>query len=110
MLSPSTLLTAGRLAGPDAKQIGYVLRKVDATKDAAGYTVEAPEVARICVRGAKANFSFDERFLVTHHYVDATTPPSSASPRRRPGLRAVPRQGRVEHRARRPVTAQDDAS
>jgi hypothetical protein len=69
-LSPSTLLTAGRLAGPQAKQIGYVLRKVEATKDAAGYTIQAPEVARICVRGAKANFSFDERFLVTHHYVD----------------------------------------
>jgi len=69
-LSPSTLLTAGRLAGPNAKQIGYVLHQVAATKDAAGYTVEAPEVARICVRGAKANFSYDERFLVTHHYVD----------------------------------------
>ena len=69
-LSPSTLLTAGRLAGQGAKQIGYVLHKVNATKDAAGYTVEAPEVARICLRGAKANFSFDERFLVTHHYVD----------------------------------------
>ena len=69
-LSPSTLLTAGRLAGPSARQIGYVLHQVAATKDAAGYTVEAPEVARICVRGAKANFSFDERFLVTHHYVD----------------------------------------
>ncbi len=69
-LSPSTLLTAGRLAGPDAKQLGYVLRKVAATKDASGYTIQAPEVARICLRGAKANFSFDERFLVTHHYVD----------------------------------------
>jgi hypothetical protein len=69
-LSPSTLLTAGRLAGPDAKQIGYVLRHVAASKDPGGYTVQAPEVARVCVRGAKANFSFDERFLVTHHYVD----------------------------------------
>jgi hypothetical protein len=69
-LSPSTLLTAGRLAGPNAQQLGYVLHKVTATKQAGGYTVEAPEVARICVRGAKANFSFDERFLVTHHYVE----------------------------------------
>lgn len=71
-LSPSTLLTAGRLAGPNAQQIGYVLHHVAAIKDAAGYTVQAPEVARICVRGAKANFSFDERFLVTHHYVDGS--------------------------------------
>jgi hypothetical protein len=69
-LSPSTLLVAGRLAGPNAQQLGYVIRKVNATKDAAGYTVEAPEVARICVRGGKANFSLDERFLVTHHYVE----------------------------------------
>lgn len=69
-LSPSTLLIAGRLAGPNAQQIGYVLRQVNATKDAAGYTVEVPEVARICVRGGKANFSLDERFLATHHYVE----------------------------------------
>jgi hypothetical protein len=69
-LSPSTLLVAGRLAGPNAQQIGYVIRRVDATKDAAGYTVEVPEVARVCVRGGKANFSLDERFLVTHHYVE----------------------------------------
>jgi hypothetical protein len=69
-LSPSTLLIAGRLAGPDAQQIGYVVRKVNATKDVAGYTVEVPEVARICLRGGKANFSLDERFLATHHYVE----------------------------------------
>lgn len=69
-LSPSTLLTAGRLAGPNAQQLGYVLRKVAATKQMGSYSVEAPELARICVRGAKANFSLDERFLVTHHYVE----------------------------------------
>jgi hypothetical protein len=67
-LSPSTLLVAGRLAGPNGAQIGYVLRKINATKDAGGYTVEAPEIARICVPGGKASFSLDERFLATHHY------------------------------------------
>lgn len=69
-LSPSTLLTAGRLAGPSARQLGYVLHKVNATKSGGAYSIEAPEVARICVRGAKASFSLDERFLVTHHYVE----------------------------------------
>jgi hypothetical protein len=69
-LSPSSLLIAGRLAGPDAKQIGYVIRKVNAVKDTNGYTVTAPEIARVCVNGAKASFSLDERFLVTHHYGD----------------------------------------
>jgi hypothetical protein len=69
-LSPSTLLTAGRLAGPNARQIGYVIRKVAADKQAGGYTITAPEVGRVCVRGGKANFSLDERFLATHHYVE----------------------------------------
>ena len=34
-----------------------------------GYTMEAKQIGRICLPGGKANFSFDERFLVTHHYL-----------------------------------------
>src|SRR5262249_10477208 len=32
--------------------------------------VQTPLAAEICVPGMKASFSFDERFLVTHQYVD----------------------------------------
>jgi hypothetical protein len=59
-----------RLSGPSSEQLGYVVRKVTATQNGTGYTVTAPEVARYCVQGAKPAISFDERFMVTHHYVD----------------------------------------
>jgi hypothetical protein len=71
VISPSSRLLMSRLAGPNGKQRGYVIRKLVATHDASGgYTVEAPEIARLCTSGAKVNFSFDERWVVTHDYVD----------------------------------------
>ena len=69
--------------GPDARQIGYVAapgrrhqgrRRLH--RRGAGSRRASASAAR------KANFSFDERFLVTHHYVDEERrSPSSASPR-----------------------------
>jgi hypothetical protein len=70
VLSPSTRLMVSRLSGPNSEQLGYVIRRVTATPNGSGYTVTAPEVARYCVQGAKPAISFDERFMVTHHYVD----------------------------------------
>ena len=70
VISPSSRLLISRLAGPDSSQRGYVLRRLVATPHAGGgYDVQTPEIARYCVKGAKPNFSFDERFIVTHHYV-----------------------------------------
>jgi len=71
ILSPSTRLMVSRLSGPNERQIGYVVRKVNATPTASGYSFSTPEVARYCVRGAKPAISFDERFMVYHHYVEA---------------------------------------
>ena len=71
VLSPSTRLVVSRLAGPNAEQLGYTLRRVNATANGSGYNVTTTEVGRYCVKGAKAGISFDERFLVTHHYVEA---------------------------------------
>jgi hypothetical protein len=51
--------------------VGYVIRKVEATRTESGYEIDAPEVARICANGTKPAFSYDERFLVFHHYVEA---------------------------------------
>jgi hypothetical protein len=70
VISPSSRLLVSRLAGPNGKQRGYVLHKLVATPAAGGgYTITTPEIGRYCVQGAKPNFSFDERFMVTHHYV-----------------------------------------
>jgi len=68
MVSPSTQLLASRVAG-ESGQAGYSIRKLRATSGPAGYELEAAPIARICIPGGKASFSFDERFLVTHHYL-----------------------------------------
>ncbi len=68
VLSPSTKLVVSRF-GNENEHLGYVLRKVDATPSGSSYSVSTPEVARYCVKGAKPSISFDERYMVTHHYV-----------------------------------------
>jgi hypothetical protein len=71
VISPSSRLLVSRLAGPDTTQRGYVLRKVKTTTNPDGsLNVTAPEVGRYCMHGAKPNFSFDERWMVIHHYVE----------------------------------------
>jgi hypothetical protein len=74
VLSPSTQLVASRLAGPGGMSLGYVIRRVTATRGATSYRISlgAP-LATVCMSGAKPSFSFDERFFVTHHYEDGVT-------------------------------------
>jgi hypothetical protein len=69
VISPSAKLVITRVAGQNDKQLGYVLRRVDATPSGTTYTVAAPEIARYCVSGGKPGFSYDERWIVFHHYV-----------------------------------------
>lgn len=69
VLSPSAKLAITRVAGPNDKQLGYVLRKVVATPSGSSYSIQAPEVARYCFAGGKPAFSYDERWIVFHHYV-----------------------------------------
>jgi hypothetical protein len=68
VLSPSARLVMTRLAGPSDQQLGFVLRRVDATFDGQAYAIDAPEIARYCISGGKPGFSFDERWFVFHHY------------------------------------------
>jgi hypothetical protein len=68
MMSPTTQLLASRISGENG-QLGYSIRKLTAKMGPDGYAMDAPQVARLCIPGGKANFSFDERFLVTHHYL-----------------------------------------
>ena len=52
---------------PAETQLGANLTS---TRTATGYDIDAPEVARICANGTKPAFSYDERFLTYHHYVE----------------------------------------
>jgi hypothetical protein len=71
VLSPSSQLVVSRLSGPDGVSLGFVVRRVQATKFGQTYTINIDqELATICESGAKAGFSYDERWLVTHTYRD----------------------------------------
>ncbi len=69
VISSSAKLMVTRVAGPTNKQLGYVLHKVIATPSGDSYTVSTPEIARYCMAGGKPAFSYDERWMIFHHYV-----------------------------------------
>lgn len=73
VLSPSGRLMVSRVGGPGNAQLGYLLRDVQAIMltGGGGYTVQSQEVARYCINGGKPGFSYDERWMVIHHYIDA---------------------------------------
>jgi len=68
MMARSGKLIGSRVAG-ELGPLGYAIDKLSFTKGAEGYRFSIRQVGRICMPGNKANFSFDERFLVTHHYL-----------------------------------------
>jgi hypothetical protein len=79
MMSPTTQLTASRISGEE-KQEGYSIRKINSSLSGSnGYSFEAKQIGKICIPGGKANFSFDERYLVTHHYLTRKDFPSDAA-------------------------------
>lgn len=66
VISPTNGLLLTRLAGAGG-QLGYVLHRID--ESATGpWSITAPEIARYCVTGGKPGFSYDERWIVYHHY------------------------------------------
>ncbi|MBX2812723.1 MAG: hypothetical protein KTR25_12980 [Myxococcales bacterium] len=83
IVSPSGRLLVTRLQGPEyfsenafgrfpgitADQSGYQLYRVvtEMTKDTP--SVQLEDMGQICLQGAKANFSFDERWIVFHRYI-----------------------------------------
>jgi hypothetical protein len=71
IISPSARLLVSRVSGSNGSQSGYIMRKLLATKNGATYTVSVPEIARYCLRGGKPAISFDEKWMVFHHYVEA---------------------------------------
>ena len=71
IMSPSARLLVSRVAGPNEGQAGYIMRKLIATPTGDSYTINTPEIARYCLRGGKPAISYDERWMVFHHYVEA---------------------------------------
>jgi hypothetical protein len=80
MLSPSGGLLVLRVKGPEyassdaegnpvatAAQSGYALFSID--KSNGSSTAALHDLGRVCLTGGKATFSYDERWLVFHHYV-----------------------------------------
>ena len=47
---------------------GYALEKLDRSVINGNYRFTLTPMGNICMKGNKANISFDERFLATHHY------------------------------------------
>jgi hypothetical protein len=71
VLSGTAKLLVGRINGGNSTMIGFVMRKLIATPTGTGYEVSTPEIARYCLRGGKPAFSYDDRWMVYHHYVEA---------------------------------------
>ena len=69
IISTSSKMVLTRLRGPSERQLGFVMREIVATPTSEGYDVSLPEVARYCFNGGKPAFSYNERWLVLHHYV-----------------------------------------
>jgi hypothetical protein len=79
MLSPSGLVAATRF-GDGRKQRGYRLRFVKPQGTGSSLSIQLPLAAELCIPGQKMGFSFDERFVVTHQYVDRSEPDQASLP------------------------------
>jgi hypothetical protein len=81
MLSPSGQLLVTRVKGREftrevdgdmvvtAEQSGYAVHRLTTSRDGARSSASIEEVGRICMQGGKAVVSYDERWMVFHHYV-----------------------------------------
>jgi hypothetical protein len=81
MLSPSGGLLVLRVKGPEfntnvggidivaAEQSGYALYAVDTAPASGQGSASLRDLGRICLSGSKATFSYDERWMIFHHYV-----------------------------------------
>jgi hypothetical protein len=72
MMARSGRLLGNRWAyGPGSDGVtpwGYAIEKLDYRLEGGRYQFTLSPLGNVCLKGNKANFSFDERFLTTHHY------------------------------------------
>jgi hypothetical protein len=69
VISPSSRLLVTRFVNTAGVYQGFVLHQLNATHAGAAITATTREIARYCTVGAKPGFSFDERYIVYHHYI-----------------------------------------
>jgi hypothetical protein len=69
VISPSARAIITRFVDTSQVYQGYVLHRLNATHTGAAIMVSATEIARYCTVGAKPAFSYDERWVVYHHYI-----------------------------------------
>ena len=67
MMARSGKIIGSRVAGEHGA-LGYAIQKLNPTVSGGNYRFGLTDLGKICMKGNKANISFDERFLVTHHY------------------------------------------
>lgn len=79
MMAKSGELVGSRISGPNGVQLGYSLDKLTWSRSNDGYKLAPLQNAgKVCMGGNKANLSFDERFLTTHHYLAKTEYPDAS--------------------------------
>lgn len=71
MMARSGKIIGSRVAG-ETKSLGYAIESLDSMVRDGKYHFTLSPLGSICMAGNKANFSFDERFLATHHYNEPT--------------------------------------
>jgi len=71
MMARSGKMIGSRVAGEHGS-LGYAIEELKPSVVAGHYRFDLSPLGRVCMRGNKANFSFDERFLATHHYNEAS--------------------------------------
>lgn len=69
VISPSTGALITRYVDSAGAYQGYVLHRLTATPSGSAITASIREIARYCTVGAKPAFSYDERWVVYHHYI-----------------------------------------
>jgi hypothetical protein len=105
MLSPSGGLVVMRVKGPEyttniegqdvvtSAQSGYAIYAVDKSTSG-GSSAALHDLGRLCLQGGKATFSYDERWLVFHHYVvDSDAVDLGFSSAEDPGFHAYQTEG-----------------
>ena len=70
IMSPSAKLLLSRKTFM-GQQAGFSVRKLNAVPNGNTYDVTVPVVAEYCVRGGKPAYSYDERWITYHHWVEA---------------------------------------
>ncbi|MCA9676016.1 MAG: hypothetical protein KC464_13340, partial [Myxococcales bacterium] len=72
VLSPSAGLLISRVSGPSGEQNGFTMRALNYAPQGNSYQITAQVAARYCYSGGKPAFSYDEEWLVFHHYLEDT--------------------------------------